>query len=83
MATGRIRAAKLENSKRLQRFLKVLQQAKHPVSTRTLQMSADCCNAHTAAAELREQGFLISVEQKGRVFFYSLLGVEIREVSNG
>ena len=78
MATGRIRAAKLENSPRLQRFLTALQSAKLPLSTRTLQISADCCNPHTAAAELRENGFIINVERKGDVWFYQLLGSEIK-----
>lgn len=75
---GKIHAAKVETSTRLQRFLAVLQKARLPLSTRTLQLSADVCNPNTCAAELREQGFLINVEQKGRVFFYSLIGEEVR-----
>lgn len=78
MKTGRIKAAKVENSPRLQRFLAVLKSAKLPLSTRTLQLSADICNAHTCTAELRENGFIINVERKGGVWFYQLIGQEVK-----
>jgi hypothetical protein len=79
MKTGKIHAAKVKTSKRLQRFLSVLQSAKVPLSTRTLQISANVVNPNSCAAELREQGFLINVEQKGKHFFYSLIGEQLQE----
>lgn len=81
MKTGRIHAAKLERSPRLQRFLAVLKSAKLPLSTRTLQLEAEVCNPNSCAAELRENGFLIDCTQKGRTFFYQLIGEEIKEAT--
>lgn len=72
-ATGRIHAANIEKSPRLQRFLAVLKNARMPLSTRTLQLSADCCNAHTCVAELRENGIPVHVERIGDLYFYSLI----------
>jgi hypothetical protein len=73
---GKIHAAKLESSPRLQRFLAALK-TNVPLSTRTLQLTADVCNPGTCAHELRENGFIINVERKGSIWFYTLLGEAI------
>jgi hypothetical protein len=70
---GKIHAAKLEDSPRLQRFLAALQ-TKVPLSTRTLIETADVCNPSTCRKELEENGYIINVERKGEYYFYLLIG---------
>jgi len=64
-----IHAARLENSPRLQRVLDVLKDGR-PHTTREVQILANVCNAHTAAAELRANGFNVVCIQAGRGLYY-------------
>ena len=72
-----MRHARLEKSDRLQRALKVLQEAKGRVSTRTLMRKANICAVNSVIAELRENGADILCEQTvkngERRFFYTLI----------
>ena len=66
-----IHAAKLDNSPRLQRVMRVLEQCDE-VSSWNLQQLARVCAPGTCAAELRAQGVPIQIRQEGRIWYYSL-----------
>jgi hypothetical protein len=69
---GRIHAAKLEKSPRLQRFLAVLKQHPDGISTRDVQFAADVCNAHSCAAELNApiNNIPVDCERRADGYFY-------------
>ena len=75
---GKIKAAKLENSPRLQRVAKYLSDGK-PHTTRDIQIACDVCCVGTIVSELRDEqnGFDITCTQvaKGR-FEYTMIGGE-------
>lgn len=72
-----MRHASLDTSDRLQRALKVLQEAQGRVSTRSLMRKANICAVNSVVAELRENGAVILCEQEvkngERRFYYTLL----------
>lgn len=64
--------AKLEKSPRLQRVLALLQDGgKH--TTRDIVINADVMAVPACVAELREQGYRIDCNRKGKVWEYELL----------
>jgi hypothetical protein len=76
-ATGGIHYAKLENSPRLQRVLKVLSDGLEH-STREIQRLADVCAVGTCMDELRENGINVSPAKAKRIgdktyYFYRLI----------
>lgn len=69
---------KLANSPRLQRTLKVLQEAEGELSTRDIIVRACICNVSSAVSELRFNGAEITCRQEvredgSRVWLYTLL----------
>lgn len=73
-----MRAARLANSQRLQRTLRVLQEAKGDLSTLEIVLRADVCAVNSAIAELRANGAEIKCRQtvdanRQPVFLYTLL----------
>jgi len=69
---GKIHAAKLERSPRLQRFLAVLSQHPEGISTLDLQHRAGVCNAHSCASEVRANGIGVTVWQERGIYFYKM-----------
>ena len=69
--------AKLSESPRLRRTLRVLQRAKCELSTRDLTRMADICAVNSVIAELRANGAEITTRQRvkngQRRFFYTLV----------
>lgn len=64
-------AARLESSPRLQRLLTVLRDGRE-YSTRELVKLAEVMAINSAADELRENGFDIRCERRGRYWYYRL-----------
>ncbi len=75
LARGKIKAALLENSPRLQRVAKFLSDGK-PHSTREIIRACDVCAVNAIADELREpqNGFDIDCERRGKYWYYTMLG---------
>ena len=75
LARGKIRAALLENSPRLQRVAKFLSDGK-PHSTREIIGECDVCAVNAIADELRDpqNGFDIDCERKGKYWYYKMVG---------
>jgi len=69
--------SKIATCERLQRTLRVLQEAGGPVSTRELALRAEICAVNSTVSELRENGAVITCEQVvtdgKRRWFYTLL----------
>lgn len=68
---GRIHAADIRNSKRLQRVYRLLEDGRW-YSTRAIQRLANVCNPNTAKAELIANGCKVECEQRGKRFFYRM-----------
>jgi hypothetical protein len=66
-----MRYAKLENSPRLQRVLRVLKKHKR-LTTLDIIKKAQVCAVNSAIAELRENGFTIDCTRKGDIWSYTL-----------
>ena len=62
-----IHFARVENSPRLRRFLKVLRDGR-PHTTREIIHEADVCNTHTCKAEFKAQDYDIQCEPAGKPF---------------
>lgn len=69
---GRIHAADLRKSKRLQRVYRFLEGGQWR-STREIQREAEVCNPNTAKAELIANGCNVVCEQRGKYFYYRML----------
>ncbi len=71
-----MKAASVDQSPRLQRVLRVLEDGR-PHSTRDLVVSADVCAVNSCIAELRANGYLIDCRRRpgptGPTWFYQLL----------
>jgi len=66
-----MKAAKIENSPRLQRVAKYLSDGlKH--STRDIMYSAHACAVSAAVSELRENGFDIKCQRVDNVWYYRM-----------
>ena len=66
----------VEKSNRLQRVLFVLmRKGKH--STLDIAMETFNCAVGTSISELRAQGYIITCERVGRIYYYELIGKEI------
>jgi len=75
-ATGRIHAARLEHSPRLQRVLAVLQDARgRRLSTRDIIERAHVVAVNSAIHELRENGFDVHCERVSRTEWHYWLNV--------
>ena len=78
LKAGKIHFARLSNSPRLQRFLKILSDGKKH-TTREIQVKAKVCNPNTAKAELKENGFNVDcklrevTEDGSKIFEYQLI----------
>jgi hypothetical protein len=70
--TGRIHYARIENSPRLQRLDRFLQDGNWH-STREVMRGADVCAVNTAVDELRENGRDVRCERRGRYWYYRML----------
>lgn len=70
--TGKIHAAKLERSPRLQRTLAALRAHPYGLTTRDVMLEADVCAVSSCVDELRENGYDIDCIQEGRIFRYVL-----------
>lgn len=70
--TGRIHYARIENSPRLQRLDRFLQDGKWH-STREVMRGADVCAVNTAVDELRENGRNVRCERRGRYWYYRMV----------
>jgi hypothetical protein len=68
---GRIHAADLRKSQRLQRAYHFLADGQWH-STREIQRGAEVCNPNTAKAELIANGCVVECEQRGKYFFYRM-----------
>ena len=68
---GRIHAADIRRSPRLQRVYRLLEDGRW-YSTRTIQRRARVCNPNTAKAELIANGCQLECEQRGKLFFYRM-----------
>lgn len=76
---GKIHAADLRTSPRLQRAYRFLADGRWH-TTRSIQNGASICNPNTAKAELIANGCQVECEQRGRYFYYRMLkGVEFME----
>jgi len=75
LTRGKIKAALLENSKRLQRVARFLSDGK-PHSTREIIKECDVCAVNAIVDELREpkNGFDIECRRRGEYFYYKMLG---------
>lgn len=71
---GRIHAARIENSPRLQRLHKLLSDGRE-CSTREIIREADVCAVNTAIGELRDpkNGCVIACRRVSRYYYYKLL----------
>lgn len=69
---GRIHAADIHKSARLQRVYSMLSDGQWH-STREIQNMADICNPNTAKAELLENGCKVECEQRGKYFYYRMI----------
>lgn len=70
-ANGKIHAADIHKSARLQRVYRLLSDGKW-YSTREIQVFADVCNPNTCKAELIDNGCTVECEQRGRYFYYRM-----------
>ena len=68
---GKIHAADLRTSKRLQRAYFFLFDGQWH-TTREIQNGADICNPNTAKAELIDNGCEVECAQNGRYFYYRM-----------
>lgn len=68
---GRIHAADLRKSERLQRAYRFLADGKWH-TTRAIQRGANICNPNTAKAELIANGCVVECEQRGKLFYYRM-----------
>lgn len=75
LAMGKIRAALLENSPRLQRVTRFLSKGNWH-STREIIRECDVCAVNAIADELREpkNGFDIVCERRGEYWYYKMIG---------
>ena len=85
MRTGRIHAAQLSRSPRLQRVLAFLRErAAVGATTREIIQKADVCAVNTIIQELRENGFTIDGEWipagEAMAYRYRLVEVEQRQL---
>jgi len=66
-----MRAAKLQNSERLQKVLKVLSDGREH-STQEIIKAGNVCAVNSIIAELRENGHEITCVARNRVWYYQL-----------
>jgi hypothetical protein len=78
MTKGRIHAATVEGSERLQKVLDLLRQYKERTTLQII-MGAGVCAVNSIIAELRENGYLINCRCVARgCFAYSLIGERVQ-----
>lgn len=64
-------AADIEKSDRLKRVIRVLERHTELSTLRIIQM-ADVCAVNSIIAELRQNGYQISCQRRGKIWFYRL-----------
>ena len=69
---GKLHAAKLENSDRLQRVLKYLRRCKKEKSTMDIIKATNTCAVNSIVSELRDNGIAIKCRRKGDIWLYRL-----------
>ena len=70
---GKLHAAKLKNSKRLQRVYAYLKRCKKEKSTMDIIKAANVCAVNSIISELRDNGISIDCRRSGDKWLYKLV----------